>query len=80
MYSTGCFRLGATRTDEQQAEREEKHSKHKQRYSGFDHFQCKMTNLGKRCALFVGTPANDGTAANYDEQRTSTIVGGGDEC
>ena len=46
----GSCRFGATWTDEQQAQRKERHGKHKQWYSGFDRSakqccQCYLDNL-----------------------------------
>ena len=67
----GSGRVGATLTDEQQAQRKERHSKHKQWYSGFSRLLRKMTSLGKRRALFVGTAADDhdGTTAKDQHHR-----------
>ena len=66
MYMAGSCRFDATCTDEQQAQRKERRSKHKQWYSGSDHFLCKMVNQGMRHALYVGTAADDqdGTTVN----------------
>ena len=48
MCWAGSFRFGATRTDEQQAERKERHSKHKQWYQALIVFPHHPTLTRKR--------------------------------